>query len=550
MSLVGKLEDLGLGEILQIVALSGKSGILHVKSRNRIGRVFFHKGKVVSAFSDSYKVSLGEYLVSKGYANRETINRALEKQKATGGKEKLGVILISEFGLPKDKIEECVTELIEKSVFSLFYWTEGEFQFELTDNVKNENITVDFLQYDLSQDRGLNPQFLAMEGTRILDECKKDGTPVEVCAKKISEVEEAESQLEQEKLVDIVDQPKAKSYNPAILFFDEFSVLSNLIKANFPKKGYYIDVTNNIREAKEKLKAFLEKGVETILVTTLIAEKTNGDGILGGMELIELIPKNLDIPIIVTCDYSVPDAEEKLLERNVLFLKKPKRRLLTKENVEREIKFFIQTLEQTLTEIINKKSDTVTINPVLSWEKELKDEFKITESSSSVSTTPGLKLLKSMVLELSKAESGNEIILMILRLASEIMPRAVLFAVKNNRLIGLGQFGLENFLSEPQKTVKNLSLPVTGKIKEVVEQILNYKGAPPEDEVLNSIYQHLGGEKPTEIFLSVIASENRPIVFFYGDNLPHKNNICDTDALEIFFTQAGLAMEKLLSDKK
>lgn len=545
MSLVGKLEDLGLGEILQIVALSGKSGILHVRSRNRSGHVFFHKGKVVSAFSDSYKVSLGEYLVSKGYASRETIKRALEKQKLTATKEKLGMILINEFGLQKDKIEECVTELIEKSVFSLFYWTDGEFQFELTDSVKNEDIRVDFLQYDLSQNRGLNPQFLAMEGTRILDERKKDGRSEEVYAKQFSEA----SQIEQEEL-NIAAQPEEISYNPNILFFDEFSALLNVIKTDFQKKGYNIDIANNIREAKEKLKTFLGKGVETILVTTLVAEKTNGEGILGGMELIDLIPKNIDIPIIVTCDYSVPDAEEKLSERNVLFLKKPKRRLLTKENVEREIKFFIQTLEQTLKEIKNKKTDTVSISPPPSWEKELKDEFNITESSTSVSTTPGLKLLKSMVAELSKAESGNEIILMILRLASEIMPRAVLFAVKNNRLIGLGQFGLENFLSEPHKTVKNLSLPISGKIKEVVDQILNYKGAPPEDDVLNTIYEHLGGEKPTEIFLSVITSGNKPIVFFYGDNLPHKHNIYDTDALEIFFTQAGLAMEKLLSGKK
>ena len=38
MSLVGNLEDLGLGEILQIVSLSRKSGVLQLNSRDRDGR--------------------------------------------------------------------------------------------------------------------------------------------------------------------------------------------------------------------------------------------------------------------------------------------------------------------------------------------------------------------------------------------------------------------------------------------------------------------------------------------------------------------------------
>jgi len=139
---------------------------------------------------------------------------------------------------------------------------------------------------------------------------------------------------------------------------------------------------------------------------------------------------------------------------------------------------------------------------------------------------------------------------MILRLASEIMPRAVVFAIKQDRLFGLGQFGLEPFIKEPFKTVKGLSLPLEGKISEVVKYNVPYKGQPPEDEILEKIYNSLGGEKPTEVFLDVITSNNKPLVFFYGDNLPHKKSIQDTDALEIFFTQAGLAMEKLLMGKK
>ena len=67
-----------------------------------------------------------------------------------------------------------VREQIENVVYSLFDWTEGAFDFELRDNVEAvDNIKMDPLQF--MPDHGLNPQFLAMEGTRIIDEKRHRG---------------------------------------------------------------------------------------------------------------------------------------------------------------------------------------------------------------------------------------------------------------------------------------------------------------------------------------------------------------------------------------
>ena len=49
MSLVGSLEDLGLGEILQIVSLSGKSGVLCIRSPHGEGRIVFDRGAIRGA---------------------------------------------------------------------------------------------------------------------------------------------------------------------------------------------------------------------------------------------------------------------------------------------------------------------------------------------------------------------------------------------------------------------------------------------------------------------------------------------------------------------
>jgi hypothetical protein len=40
------------------------------------------------------------------------------------------------------------------------------------------------------------------------------------------------------------------------------------------------------------------------------------------------------------------------------------------------------------------------------------------------------------------------------------------------------------------------------------------------------------------------------VAILYGDNLPEKRPIGDTEALEIFLSQAGLAMEKALLERR
>lgn len=209
--------------------------------------------------------------------------------------------------------------------------------------------------------------------------------------------------------------------------------------------------------------------------------------------------------------------------------------------------FFIKTLEATI-----KEFDTGHIqkNQTTNWYKDLKEEFEITEDKNKIVTTPGLTILKSMIAELGQVSSGNEIILLILRLASEIMPRGVLFAIKSDSMHGLGQFGLEKFIEQPLKVVRNLSIPIKGFFREIINSSIPFKGLPQEDENFIFLLEKLGGQKPSEVFFAPIISGGKVVALFYGDNLPDKEPIRDTDALEIFLTQAGLTMERLLLEKK
>ncbi len=62
--------------------------------------------------------------------------------------------------------------------------------------------------------------------------------------------------------------------------------------------------------------------------------------------------------------------------------------------------------------------------------------------------------------------------------------------------------------------------------------------------------EQLGGDVPEEVFLGPVISEGKTVAVLYGDNLPEKRTVGDTAALEIFLSQAGLAMEKALLERR
>ena len=177
MSLVGNLEDLGLGEILQIVSLSRKSGVLQLNSRDRGGRVIFRDGQVIRAMASTFPENLGDLVLRNGLADMEALKQALVIQQESDDDRRIGDILVGEFGVDREAIETAVREQLEKIVYSFFSWDEGAFSFELGDCEELVVTNLNPLQFMF--DQGLNPQWLAMEGSRILDEKRHRGEDVE-----------------------------------------------------------------------------------------------------------------------------------------------------------------------------------------------------------------------------------------------------------------------------------------------------------------------------------------------------------------------------------
>ena len=64
MSLVGRLEDLGFGEILQILTISGKSGVLHLNQASGSGaRVYLTQGNIEGVLVEGGIETLAEVVL-------------------------------------------------------------------------------------------------------------------------------------------------------------------------------------------------------------------------------------------------------------------------------------------------------------------------------------------------------------------------------------------------------------------------------------------------------------------------------------------------------
>lgn len=171
MSLVGRLEDLALPDIFQIISLSKKTGTLVVRSRKGTGMVVFKSGQVIQAGSDSIRDSLGNILVSQGMVEQEDLAAALSRQKLAPDKP-LGMILVETGATTSKIIEDVVRQQIEEIIYDLLAWEEGFFNFELGEIAPKDKIEID--THDLLLKSGLSAEYLLMEGTRILDERRKD----------------------------------------------------------------------------------------------------------------------------------------------------------------------------------------------------------------------------------------------------------------------------------------------------------------------------------------------------------------------------------------
>ncbi|MBI4392047.1 MAG: DUF4388 domain-containing protein [candidate division NC10 bacterium] len=173
MGLSGRLEQLGLPDVFQILHLSKKSGRLALTRREGAGMIIFRHGQILYAASDSVRDTLGNILVTQKALTEQQLLTALEEHHSGPEGKRLGTILVERGWITQEVLERAVREQIERVIHEFLTWETGFFRFEPLELADEGEITVDVQDFLLRS--GLNPENVLLDGLKLLGERRKGG---------------------------------------------------------------------------------------------------------------------------------------------------------------------------------------------------------------------------------------------------------------------------------------------------------------------------------------------------------------------------------------
>ena len=513
MSLLGRLEDLSLTDIIQIVYLSRRSGVLEVLNISGRNTVLFRHGLVVNASSPDAPDLLAWLIKSGAVAGEdEDVIRDMIEQGMPAGSAVLEAAFLS-----KEKLREVIHDRIIDTISPLLHSRAGEFNFLLS-----EDLGVAEIEYDpdaVLREGGFTPQsVLAFEGDKLkplqdlqqsLKEEKPSGTQFRVAGGLI-EVESPES-----------------SYRNVVLFERE-PLVRVAAKRVFGSRQMRVAQFGTIEATRETITEFFRS--TSFFITFLEATEES-------QALMQLVKrKNPRLPVVmIDADTDLRRRYDLLHAGADLYLTKPSPARLRPDLAEDELNLFAEELALFAERAFAQWEDTVGLDSVAGR--------RFYQEGQKEHLERGFKLLKQLINEISDPNDIREVASTILRLSAQYLDRGVLFVVNENEFTGVGGFGVTGSDEPMDVRARRLHIPREAQsiLADVIETGEIHRGKMRRTPANSELLEHLGGPPPTEVVALPIVHGNRTIGILYGDNAEHRVPIDDMTGLEIFLAQAGSA---------
>lgn len=160
MALQGNLDDFSLPEILQLIAVQQKSGVLKLTAGSEVAVIFFDGGKIVSTRDRrrNAKDPLKPFLVKTGHLT-EAQMKQIETIEAESRRELTDILLTGSYMTSED-LSLAVEQQIQDTLHGLLTWKTGSYHFS------GDARTVPKFAVNVR----LNTEGLLMESMRRIDE--------------------------------------------------------------------------------------------------------------------------------------------------------------------------------------------------------------------------------------------------------------------------------------------------------------------------------------------------------------------------------------------
>lgn len=598
MSLVGNLEDLPLADILQIVSLSKRTGILTIETEEGKNIIVFKNGLIVSAACPSPKIkNLGQVLLERQLVTPRRLQELLDMQKARGN-EPLGTIILESGIIDRENLQQIIRNQIKATIYHLMSMSEGNFSFDLSDVIPFDDIHYNPMETVLEQ--GMNPQQLLIDSARISDEEKRDEN-VSVESKtmimEIPSVQEfddvityddmvtAESGESATKLEDLqlpethelpdiafdriaaeIDFPMSagplvitpvvpptSSEQQVILIVDDEALIRQILARRMEEQGYRVLQADNPADAIRIVHQLEQEKQNPWVISDLVMPTTVGNGYLGGLEIVEAVRRiNSSIPIIVMNDFEDPKAQTRAFALGVhQFHKKPNIHKASMSDIENVLSKFSNALVEAFRQPPHRFRQPEHGEDYWS-DLGVETTFEEPGNVSATNMMRQMAALHQTIQQLRNPNEAPEISLLMLRYAAEFFDRGLLFIVKKTEVNGLGGFGDTGEVESMPVKVRRIkfSLSEDSIFSRVVRKKQTHIGKLTDTPVNRKFIEMTGRLMPLSIAMVPLISGNEVIALLYGDNAVTNRPIKGLEALEIFMVQAGIAMENALLHRK
>jgi hypothetical protein len=568
MSLVGSLEDLGLADILQIVSLSRKSGMLMLRSESGDGRIVLRDGLVQGAAIKGEPGDLRALLLAEGCIDAPAFARA----RSLAGAESLALdeALQRACGLAPERLTALRRAHVERSVMRMFGWRSGEFSFEVGDELSADD-------RELLLPSGLNTQYLAMEATRLGDEIalKRGGASAEPApvsddfdieepvfsgeeaavdalalgtAQRADEPDElapiAEPEAAEPAEVEIAgptarptpvevsviappEQPAAeqRGATPGHLVAID-SDLSSLewLKASLDGLCRRVHIFQHRDPAFDRIRQYLTRGiVPTVVLSDGVGDRHAPRG--GPAFIARLRAIAPAMPILALRPEHAGDRASAGSDGVVFRPSSP--------SADPKRWHLYQALATRL------RSD---LEPWLSGEHTVMARRR---------AHGALARLKRVSERLRDPSTQGEVLTLVLDFAAEGFSRVAMFMVRDELAIGMAQRGLRPTGGPDDAGMRAIELEPNA-MPELFQDVLARRAprrAAMRGMLDRALAMRLGAAAPREAYVAPIESGGRVVALIYADNLPDERPLPDPTAFEIVLHEAGLVLDRAVLER-
>lgn len=529
MGLNGRLEDLPLLDIVQVVAYSQKTGCLTLETPRGEAAIVFEKGLVVSSFTP----------------DTVAIDPAIE-------------------ALPPQERAVLIRRRIETALEQLIRLREGRFVFrispEVPTSVGERAIGPDTLE------NGIKSEELLLDLARGMDEDRRDAAaavesgfaeaaeavvpregdtaPLSAPGRAAPETPAAEggeeAALPEEEALPLpeIELPPAEAEggNRVVLLVEDEPDVRRLLAAVFIEAGWQVVEAGSPVAAVRAARSLQDLGLPFVLVVDRGMPTSDHASFDGGLEVVRRLKHaGFETPSLLMTDRLTRPVQEKARKLGVAkFVFKPSLSRLDPDQFAADIRAFGIHVCDTILPAL----EAAVIVP----------EPGADRGSTALPTTDAAwreaATLQHRLDDLRRPQDASQVSTLVMNMARDYFERAVLFIVKDDELRGLGGFG-PAVHDDIILIIREARIPLSeaSVFQDVVASGRAHVGPLPPGRFEALLTDSLGHYAAREAALLPLVTNRETIALLFGDNPLTGSPMRRLDGLLVFLSQAGMSLE-------